>query len=183
MSDERLSALQKWILTHCYMVTVLFDHSSLLGLDGRSRYCCSGSYSCAAKGKGNEKRSAGIPGVALCRDGYGAISNKCDSNEGYTCECYQFYIEDVLRSFYRLEVSAKEASERKQHFVDCPEYRRAHAALSRSLKALVSRGYICVHKLSHEPMSSDIRLSDKGARKAAGLLDIECIDLEGLSPG
>lgn len=95
--------------------------------------------------------------------------------KNYSCSNYTLYKEDILLSYFNLEKSKKWAFSREQHFVDTPEYRKAHVTLSRSLKTLVANEYIGLYGGGYH--STNIKLTEKGAVKAAELLGVEYISL------
>ncbi|MCL2699371.1 MAG: hypothetical protein FWE68_03580 [Defluviitaleaceae bacterium] len=166
MPNQRLSKLQKWILTASYKVTVLLDNKCLKALDGKLCYM----HPCKVCSV-NQNRNAEFNGkeyIAVEKDSNNCIGNKCGKAGNYSCHHFELYREDILLSYFNLEKSSKSVMMRMQRFKDCPEYKKAHVTVTRTLKALETGGYICQY--GGGELSTSIRLTDKGAEKAAELL-------------
>ena len=148
MSKQRLSKLQKWILEHCFRVTILLDRTTLKRLNniGSSRKC----WDCS---KTNESVRLKIE--------QDMITPRC-VKDGSICTYFWFYKEDILLSFFSLKPNNDITHfSRVQHFYDSSDYAKAHVTVHRSINNLGDKGLVSCGSVYRED-SLCIWLTDDG---------------------
>ena len=164
MSEQRLSKLQKWILENCFRVTVLLDRTTNEIPNGITRR------KCRACAKTNES-------VLTGKAENGGITQRC-AKDGYFCQYFDFYKEDILLSYFKLPPdNGKAHINRVQHFHDSPDYAKAHVTVHRSIESLSRKGLVYTLSVFRED-SQEIHLTSNGLKKAAELLGMsDCTSL------
>lgn len=156
---ERLSKLQKWIITECFKVTVLLDKT---GLEETKGNLC---YNQTSKEYYKECKNF----VSKNRDRNNGINYHC-SKYNRSCDRFKFYRDDILLSYFKLTAdNYKYPFSRQQHFKGGPANNKAYVSLGRSINNLYQKGYIWV--FWYEGM--EIGLTDKGRAKALELLNLD----------
>lgn len=158
MAEERLSKLQKWIITNCFKVNVLLDRT---GLEDLMNYDCWGfdKFECPKN-------------IVKERNSNNLIDNYC-TKRMQDCSAFQFYKEDILLSYFKLEKNNNKSAECKtQHFKYTALNNKAYVTLYRSLENLQNKNLIFTWKIWKES-SLLIELSEKGREIALQLLNLD----------
>ena len=150
MSIDRLSKLQKWILTATYKVMIWCDRT-----DFTLKIC------------NNYNKD-------LCINNHtkGECNDICQREFITGCSCYtcRLYKEDILLDYYHFKIARKRTSLFKLAcFHDNGENNKAHVAVKRSLESLEKKGYVT---LFYSPISNYIAtLTEKGIIKSKELIN------------
>ena len=180
IADQRLSKLQKWILTTCYRVTVLLDNEILVPIKGKIYTNDSSSCSHCLNNSNFVRFKPinvfdGRDNMRVVKDKWNCITNRCTTEtDSQSCSYFELFKEDILLSYFELSISNRSAMFSKTvHFSDSPEYRKAQVTLTRTLKNLEGNDFIGIY--GYDSFSRIIRLTDKGAFTAAKLLGLEYV--------
>jgi hypothetical protein len=148
MSKERLSKLQKWILTATFKVMILCDRTDFT-LKICNNYYKDLCFNNHTKGE--------------CKD-----ICKHEFITGRSCDAFRLYKEDILLDYYHFKITRKRTSLFKLVcFEDNGENNKVHVAVKRSLESLEKKGYI---NLYYSPISNYIAtLTEKGINKSKEL--------------
>lgn len=159
MAKERLSKLQKWIITECFKVNILLDRSGLKELKGAER-----CYNFKKKEYYNNCNEL----IVKKRDINNNIVNYC-AERNRNCDYFTFYRDDILLSYFNLiPDNWKYPWARKQHFKGSKNNNKAYVSTGRTIINLYEKGYIYIFR--YEGM--EIYLTDKGKEKALELLNL-----------
>jgi hypothetical protein len=149
MSKERLSELQKWILTSTYKVMTLCDKTdfTLKIFSNFSKDLCINNHT---KGECND----------ICKREFIA---------GRSYNAFRLYKEDILLDYYHFKITRKRTSLFKLVcFEDNDENNKAHVAVKRSLESLDKKiyyfilfTYIKLHSNTNRKRNKQIKRADK----------------------